>query len=109
MNTDRIYLEHIRDAIEKIFRFSRDGREAFFQDDRTQDAIIRNFEIIGEAVKHLSDDVRQAHPDVPWRRVAGFRDILIHDYMGVKLDLVWVVIEKELPALYAAVKEYLAL
>ncbi|MBN1942220.1 MAG: DUF86 domain-containing protein [Phycisphaerae bacterium] len=109
MNSDRMYMEHIRDAIEKILRFSSEGQEAFYQDDRTQDAIIRNFEIIGEAVKQLSDDVRQAYPDIPWRRVAGFRDVLIHDYMGVKLDLVWVVIIKELPALHAAVKAYLAL
>jgi uncharacterized protein with HEPN domain len=65
--------------------------------------VIRNFEIIGEAAKRLSDDVRKAHPDIPWRRIAGFRDVLIHDYMGVKLGLVWNVIQESLPRLHEVV------
>ena len=64
-----------------------------------QDAVVRNLEIIGEAVKRLSPDLTGAHSDVPWRQIAGMRDKLIHDYFGVDLDLVWAVVEQELPTL----------
>lgn len=103
MKSDLVYLQHIRESIEKILRFCADGQDAFGQDDRTQDAVIRNFEIIGEATKRLSDDVRKAYPDIPWRRIAGFRDVLIHDYMGVKLGLVWNAVQEHLPRLHEVV------
>lgn len=70
---------------------------------QTQDAVIRNFEIIGEAAKRLSEGVQIRTPDIPWRRVAGFRDVLIHDYSGVDFEEVWNVIENELPNLKQAV------
>nr|WP_220681158.1 DUF86 domain-containing protein [Methanofollis formosanus] len=72
-----------------------------------QDAVIRNFEIIGEAVKQVSEKVKEKRPDVPWRAIAGLRDILIHRYMGVDLDAVWDVVEQDLPALKRAVTEIL--
>ncbi|WP_328590982.1 HepT-like ribonuclease domain-containing protein [Methanofollis fontis] len=83
-------------------------REAFMTSPMVQDAVIRNFEIIGEAVKQVSEPVREKRPDVPWRAVAGLRDILIHRYMGVDLTAVWDVIEQDLPALKRAVAEILA-
>jgi uncharacterized protein with HEPN domain len=64
-----------------------------------QDATIRQLEIIGEATKRLSPELRSRYSDVPWRRIAGLRDVLIHDYMGVDLDAVWQVTQKDLPAL----------
>jgi len=70
-----------------------------------QDAVIRNFEIIGEAVKHLSEPVKANHSDIPWRRIAGLRDILIHQYMGVDITTVWSVIEEKLSDLKQAVIE----
>jgi uncharacterized protein with HEPN domain len=68
-------------------------------DRRTQDAVIRNIEILGQAVKGLADDTRSLDETVPWRQIAGMRDKLIHDYFGVDLTLVWDVVERELPAL----------
>ncbi len=68
-----------------------------------QDAVIRNFEVIGEAVKRLSSDLTAGYAEVPWRSIAGFRDVLIHDYMGVDLLQVWNVIEQELPGLKSAI------
>lgn len=73
MKRDVVYLDHIREAIERITAYSAAGREEFFRNRMAQDAVIRNFEIIGEAVRHLSDDLKGRRPDVPWRRVAGFR------------------------------------
>ena len=72
-----------------------------------QDAVIRNFEIIGEAVKNLSDTLKQEQPSIPWRRIAGMRDKLIHDYFGVDLVMVWKTIEEELPTLHKQIKTLL--
>lgn len=107
MKRDLVYLDHIREAIERITSYSAAGREEFFRNRMAQDAVIRNFEIIGEAVKRLSDDVKDRRPDVPWRRVAGFRNVLIHDYMNVEEEEVWNVIETHLPALQQAVDDLL--
>ena len=66
--------------------------------------MIRNFEVIGEATKQLSMELRQQYPEIPWRRIAGFRDVLIHDYMGIDLDEVWDVVERNLPDLKGKVE-----
>ena len=99
MRDERAYLLHVLDAIDAILEYTADGRDAFFADRKTQDAVIRNVEIIGQAVKGLSDRTRALQPDVPWRQIAGMRDKLIHEYFGVDLALVWDVVERELPAL----------
>jgi uncharacterized protein with HEPN domain len=96
---ERVYLLHAIDAIDAILSYTVDGREAFFADAKTQDAVIRNIEIIGQAVKGVSDATRALEPAVPWRQIAGMRDKLIHEYFGVDLSLVWDVVERELPLL----------
>ncbi len=96
MKDDRFYLINIAECIQRIESYTRDGRDAFLKSSMTQDAVVRNFEIIGEAAKRLSREVMQAHPDVPWRRITGFRDVLIHDYMGVDLNQVWSIVEHDL-------------
>jgi uncharacterized protein with HEPN domain len=80
----------------------------FLRDRKTQDAVIRNLEVVGEAVKNLSQQFRDQHPQVPWKRVAGMRDLLIHRYFGVKLETVWEVVTTELPGLRAAIEAMLA-
>lgn len=103
MKDDRIYLGHIRDAIRDIEEYSAAGRDQFMADRMRQDAVLRKLEIIGEAVKQLSDGTKQGRPDIPWKQIAGMRDRLIHNYFGVDLGLVWNVTERELPALKKAV------
>jgi len=104
---DRVYLLHVRDACDRILEYTTGGSDAFRKDARTQDAVIRNIEIIGEAVKNLSDELRDANPDVPWKRMAGMRDRMIHGYFGVDIDLVWEVVETHVPELRGRVERLL--
>ena len=108
MSEDRIYLLHVRDAIADILVYAEAGEDAFLRETMRQDAIIRKLEVIGEAVKQFSDNTRDSKPDIPWRKVAGMRDRLIHQYFGVDLDLVWNVVRLELPALLEAVDDVLS-
>lgn len=78
-----------------------------FEDRKTQDAVVRNLEIIGEATKRVSLNLKTAHPDIAWKPIAGMRDKLIHDYFGVNVQLVWDVVERDLPPFYEKLKELL--
>jgi uncharacterized protein with HEPN domain len=71
----------------------------FLEDELICDAVLRNFEVIGEAAKRLDDSYRASHPEIPWRAIAGLRDVLIHQYEGVDLEKVWAIVEKDLPGL----------
>jgi uncharacterized protein with HEPN domain len=107
MKNDRIYLKHILDAIAKINQYVSVGYDEFMARSHWQDATIRQLEIIGEATKQLSEDIRIRHPDVPWRRIAGMRDVLIHGYMGVDLEAVWEVTQQSLRELNEKVADIL--
>jgi len=96
----KIFLEHIKESIEEIERHIEDVSEKKFMDDvKTQDAVIRRIEIIGEATKNLPADFKKKNPKVEWREMASMRNKLIHEYFGIDLDLVWFVLNKDLPKL----------
>ena len=75
--------------------------------DLIQDAVIRNLEIVGEATKRVSQETKEQHQEIPWRQMAGLRDVLIHDYMGISLEIVWNVVQDELPQLKTKIIELL--
>jgi len=96
MKEEQFYLIHIAQCIEKIEQYIQTGKSSFLADTKTQDAVIRNFEIIGEAIKRLSVETRQSTAEFPWKRWAGFRDVLIHQFDPVE---VWLTVEQDLPNL----------
>ncbi len=104
-----VFLEDIKDCIEKIGGYTKNvSWERFEKDVQLQDAVVRRLEIIGEAVKGITPPLRESHPEIPWKRVAGFRDILIHAYSDVNLRMVWNVIETDLPLLKEAISKLIA-
>lgn len=96
---DALFLRHDLDAVIDIASFTSEGRAAFMTDRKTQSAVIRQLEVIGEAAKNLSPELTQSETGVPWRQIAGARDRLIHAYFSVDLDAVWSMVERDLPTL----------
>ena len=97
---ESVYLRHILDAIARIEEYTGDVDEQAFRD-RTlvQDGVIRQLEILGEAIKHLPVGFHEKHPDIPWQDIAGTRDMLSHHYFGVSLDGVWLMVQRDIPVL----------
>lgn len=104
---DALYLDNIDDGIARIESYTEDGREVFLYTPMIQDAVIRNLEIIGEATKKLSSELRESNSDIRWRQIAGLRDVLIHEYAKVNLPRIWNIIEQDLPGLKERVKSLL--
>ena len=94
------FLQDMRHACEKIVRYTQGfTREKFQQDEKTFDAVMRDLEIIGEAAKHIPESVRQQYSQISWRKIAGLRDIVIHEYFGIDLEIVWDIVVREVPIL----------
>lgn len=100
-------LEDIQEAIAHIEKYTRQGREAFDQNELVQIWVIHYLEIIGEAARTIPQDFRNAHSDIPWRQISDMRNILIHMYFGINQNMVWGVVEHDLPSLKAHIDNIL--
>ena len=108
MRDPRLYLKDILQAIEAIEKFVKDiDFETFKREDMRSSAVIRKFEIIGEATKNISEDIKQKYPSIPWKDIAGMRDRLIHFYHGIKYELVWNTIKDDIPGFKLQIKKVL--
>lgn len=109
MSRDAImYLQDIAESCEKILRFTEGLTQSdLVQDEKTYDAVVRNLEIIGEAAKHISDELRKKLPDIEWRKTAGLRDMLAHAYFGIDNDILWDVVKNKVPQLARITSEFL--
>ena len=104
MKDRRVLLQHIAECLARIREYTAAGGDAFLADHKTQDAVIRNLEIVGQIVRDLGPETLAAQrPEVPWVKIAGARNVLAHQYLGVDLSLVWNIVERDLMALEAAV------
>ena len=105
---DREFLQDILDAIQRVETYTTGLTfEQFLEDFKTQDAILRNIQVLGEAIKNLSPSLRNSTSDIPWKEMAGMRDRIIHRYFGIDFDIVWKVSKDELPALYPRLNQIL--
>ena len=102
----RLFLDDIKTACEKILRYTRNMTfEQFTVDVKTFDAVVRNLEIIGEASKNIPEEVRQQHPEIDWRKMAGLRDIVAHEYFGIDEEVLWDIVESRIADLLERVRE----
>lgn len=96
---DVTFIEDMLERIRMIEKFTTGGREAFMQSQMMQEAVIRGLEIIGEAARNVSDELKNQHSEVPWRQITAFRNFVIHVYWNINLERIWQIVENDLPAL----------
>lgn len=107
MNRDRTYLTHIIECITWMESFCVGGKDAFMQDRKTQSAVLRELQVLAESTQRLSDNLKARCPSIPWQAIAGFRNVLVHDYLGLNIERVWSVVVDDIPVLRTAVEKLL--
>jgi uncharacterized protein with HEPN domain len=100
---DKLYLIHMNECINRVNKYTTGGRDEFMSESIIQDAVVRNLQVMAESSKRISDERKNRHLEVNWQEISGFRNILVHDYLGVDLELVWNIVTNELPGLETAI------
>lgn len=106
LKSDRVYLEHILDCIGAVQQFMPRGRTDL-DERKTRDAVLRNLQTLGESAKRVSPELKLLRPEIEWKAIAGFRDVVVHDYLGLDMNRVWVIIQRDIPPLKSAVEHLL--
>lgn len=106
---DTVYLRHILECIRRIEEDMVEGRERFMESHTPQDAVLRNLQVMAESTQRLSETTKATRPGVEWRKIAAFRNILVHDYLGIDLETVWDITQRDVPELKQAVEEMLSM
>jgi uncharacterized protein with HEPN domain len=104
---DQLYLVHILDCILRIERYTADGRDAFFRDTKTQDAVLRNLQTLAESVQRLSQRLKASRAETDWRSIAAFRNVAVHGYLGIDLTQIWEIVERDLAGLKRSIEAIL--
>jgi uncharacterized protein with HEPN domain len=107
MKDDRVYLFHILECIRRIEDNTAGGKDAFLSSHTLQDAVLRNLQTLAESTQRLSDGLKAGHPQIEWRRIGAFRNILVHDYLGIDLERVWEITQRDVPEFKCKVMEIL--
>ncbi len=103
MKDDTVYLRHILESIRRIEENIADGRDHFLNSHTFQDAVLRNLQTLAESTQRLSDELKTAHPEIEWHRIAAFRNVLVHDYLGVDVERIWDITQRDVPELKRAI------
>lgn len=105
MKDDKLYLIHITECIERIELYvDKLDKDAFLESSLVQDAVVRNLQVMAESSQRLSDDIKERHSEIEWYKIAGFRNLLVHDYLGVDLGRIWNIIRKDIPDLKKTIR-----
>ena len=107
--SDQVLLAHIRECIKRIQEYTGGKRETFYSSHLVQDAVVRNLQTLAESTQKLSAGLKASEPGIPWRSIAGFRNVLAHGYLGLDQEVVWSVIEQDLPKLTEAIERMAAI
>lgn len=108
MKSDVLYLADIAERIQRIRLSSADGREIFFASTEKQDAILHNLQLVGESVRRISEELKGRYPEVPWREIAAFRNVVVHNYLSLDLDVVWRIVVERVSELEQQIQRILA-
>lgn len=98
-DADRVLLAHMVDCLARIVDYTGNNRDRFMGSQLVQDAVVRNLQILAESSQRLSSQIKLTEAHIPWRELSGFRNVIVHDYLGIDLDAVWLVVEQDLPPL----------
>jgi len=107
MNVDKVYLVHILECIGRIKEYTESGKRGFETDTRTQDAVVRNLQVLSESIGRISEPTKTQHPGLVWREIAAFRNVTVHDYLGIDLNQIWGIVEFDIPVLKVQINEIL--